>query len=146
MSDIPIFTGGDSEPENYFPFDINSEMCLADELNRPVIKQEVIQKEKRDARHKLITNYRVASQVKVEYPPEWYTIYGIGEVTDADAMEIWIGRARVDHFIILHPKMWDTCIYGFNKYCSREQSDSIVYFGAFRSEKHAIAVRSTKSH
>ena len=50
-------------------FDINSEMCLADELKGPEIKQDVIQRGKRDARHKLIMNYNIVSQVKVENPP-----------------------------------------------------------------------------
>ena len=97
IEDITIFTGEDPEPENYFPtfhihsvnaclsiwtgnakncmFHISSEMWLADELNTPEIKQDVIQKRERDARLKLITNFQIDSWVKVQSPTEWHAIY-----------------------------------------------------------------------
>ena len=83
------FIGDDSEPENFFPtfhiynmneclslwtgdaqdymLDINSEMCLTNDLEGPEINQDVIRGGKKDTRYKLITNYQVASfRVKIE--------------------------------------------------------------------------------
>ena len=36
--------------------------------------------------------------------------FGIREVTESDAMQIWIQRARIDRFIIVHPKYCDTML------------------------------------
>ena len=124
IEDIPIFMGDDSKPENYFPtfyihsvneclslwtgdaedymYEINLEMCLFDDFNGPKFQTNIVQSEKRNAKHKFIIDYQIASRVKVENPPEWHAIFGIREVTDSSAMDIWIQRAHIDHFIIVH--------------------------------------------
>ena len=76
---------GDTENHMH---DINSEICFVDELSGSEIKQDAIQRREKDARHKLMTNYQIASRVKVENPPEWSAIYGIRVVKDSDAMDI----------------------------------------------------------
>ena len=63
-------------------YEINSEICLSN--------PNAVQKTKKDARHKLIVNYKIASQIKAENAPKWHTIYGIREVTEKDEIDIWI--------------------------------------------------------
>jgi hypothetical protein len=92
---VPLFTGEDSDPENGFPtfcihsinaclslwtgdakdfmYEINYEMCFAEELNGPVIQPNAIQKVKRGARHKLIVNYQIISRAKSKNPPDLHT-------------------------------------------------------------------------
>ena len=56
-------------------------MCLLDDFNGPEFQVDVVQLKNRNTRHK---------RAKVENPPEWYAIFGIKEVTELDAMDIWI--------------------------------------------------------
>ena len=78
-----------TDAENY-TYEINSGMCLSNEFNGPVIHSDAVQMIKKNARHKLIINYKIASQIKAENAPKWHTIYGIREVTEKDEIDIWI--------------------------------------------------------
>ena len=91
LEDVPIFTGDDSEPENFLPtfsihamneclslwttdvedymYEINSEMRLSDKFNGPIVQQDAVQRTKKIARHKLIVGYKNASQIITENAP-----------------------------------------------------------------------------
>ena len=85
IADISILISDDLEPENYFltfylhsvneclslwtgdaeynMYEISSEMCLSDDFNGPEFQADAVQYEKRNARHKLITDSQIASSV-----------------------------------------------------------------------------------
>ena len=91
FEDIPIFTGEDLEPEIYFPtfyihgvneylslwttdvedymYKINSDIRLSDEFNGPIIQQDVVQRLKKIARHKLIVDYKATSRIILKMHP-----------------------------------------------------------------------------
>ena len=84
--------------------EINSVMCLSGDFKGPVIHSDAVQRTTKDARHKLIVNNKIVSRIKVENAPKWHGIYGIREVTEEDGIDIWMQRAPIDQFIIVHPK------------------------------------------
>ena len=81
-----------------------------DDFEGPECQKNVIQRKKKRATHKLITAHQFACKVKAELPSEEPTIFGIRENLEFEPMDIWIQRAHIDHFLIMHPRNWDSML------------------------------------
>ena len=52
----------------------------------------------------------MAAKVKQQYVLDAPSIYGKRPIEEYDDVETWVDRARIDRFILILPKTWDTIL------------------------------------
>ena len=61
-------------------------------LEYPVFESNVINVEKKVARHKLIQSYMFSRKFKSENPVEEPSIFGIVDANGSDSIQVWINK------------------------------------------------------
>ena len=85
-------------------------MKLWSGLDYPTFDMNIINKEKKAARHKFIQSFVSSLKVEPEFPVEKPAIFGYVDAEEHEPVDFWINKSSMDNSHLIMPKSWDLMI------------------------------------